>query len=221
MRTRFKYLLKALLCFVLIAAMFVAIAPKNVEAATPKLMPQGTYVTFKPGEKYKITIPANGYIKVYNPSQSWEVSFKKSGQPETALYTNKTQLVPTNTGTYYIRNGSDSAIKLKYKYVKVANTTNYCMKRASALAAGKTKTICVNNGREFDRWYKIKLTKSKTITLYTHRMHYDLSIYNSEFEEFSCSPLEDGKLKSPKLPKGTYYLWLPCGDPHVETIKWR
>ena len=252
---------KILVCFSLIFALCIAVAPKNVEAAAQYryvnagTLAPNTYTQVQEAAHdynnggdtyyaYKVNVPSDGYIKVYNPSGKWLHLLKRIskcyghviGDVDECEFDSYTRCIPVSKGTYYLctsdyRDGT--AFNLKYKFVKIAPTSNFCKVKASSLPSGKTKIICVNKRREFNRWYKIKLTSKKTITV-TRKLADGSGLSGSDFEIFDSSGncvdhsfLQDGKYRTARVPKGTYYIVVTgfmeeVYSPHrISTISWK
>ena len=97
------------------------------------------------------------------------------------------------------------AAEYKYAYKIKANT----------LAPKKKIKLVFNHKYEFARWYKIKLTKRKTITLTLKGLdddsYTDFEIFDSERKEINCPRLTDTSYRTETLPKGTYYLRIDGG----------
>ncbi len=132
--------------------------------------------------------------------KSWSVSEK------TATY-----YYPLEKGTYYIY--ADSSIQFKWFFTKAINKSNYRRPKAQKVSAKEEITICMNDGYEYSRWYKLTLSKPKAITLtFTNLMDTpspyfpNFQIYYADLNRVPYTKLEDGKCQTEKLPKGTYYI---------------
>lgn len=199
---------------------------------------------------YKISIPENGYIKLtawLGEASYADVCFLPAPKKcNTSLYASQNALVSVdynsrsggtkqakylslNKGTYYLC--TDASIKIKYSFYKSTSTTNYCKAKASSLAAEKNKIICFNKGYEYDRWYKIKLTSKKAISItwkilgYSNSLYYtSFTLYDSKGKEISCPQLDGDVYRTAKQPIGVYYIrittqYLNSGA--VVSIKWK
>ena len=71
-------------------------------------------------------------------------------------------------GTYYL--WSSEPIKIRWSFIKAPNPSNYCKAKAKKLSSGKKETVVFNDNYEYPRWYKISLTKRKTITIIVTQM---------------------------------------------------
>ncbi|SFB70361.1 hypothetical protein [Butyrivibrio sp. YAB3001] len=174
---------------------------------------------------YEIIVPESGYIKIDSKNQNSQLriyqSLNKSGKIGINTVVNNCKGASTYyavlpKGTYYIfNNDSINDTQIRWKFVKTQAPFNYSKGRATELAAGKKEVINYSYDDEFDRWYKIKLTKNKTLSL-------DVKV----LDDNNCSMLFDmrdsrGKtvktqavtksgssklVRTDKLTKGTYYV---------------
>ena len=185
---------------------------------------------------YKITAPESGYITVtvYAPAtndSTYMYFFKKrsaakawdnSDESEDFEYVasdqsnKKTVRIPLAKGkTVYLRAYAGDNYKFKYTFTKAAiPTSNLCRAKATTLKAGVKKTICVPDGYQGYRWYKIKVTTKKTISItfknlvgYMDKEYPDLTLYDSSRKEIGVVHASGDIYKSvKKLPVGTYYI---------------
>lgn len=187
---------------------------------------------------YKITAPESGYITVtvydymsdgyenetdmqlyrtLSAAKAWDKDTQDyflnaySGQTDM-----KTVRVPLAKGkTVYLRARAADGYKFKYTFTKAAiPTSNLCRAKATTLKAGVKKTICVPDGYQGYRWYKIKVTTKKTISItfknlagYMDKEYPDLTLYDSSRKEIGVVHASGDIYKSvKKLPVGTYYI---------------
>lgn len=117
-------------------------------------------------------------------------------------------------GTYYVQmydgNASDDVAptaKVTFTVVKAPNDANYCLANATTLAASKTVKIGQTTSYNYDRWFKIKLTKKKLISVYTVKgEESSIKICDSKGQWISTS-YTDGVVKTDSKQKaGTYYI---------------
>ncbi|SFB70342.1 hypothetical protein [Butyrivibrio sp. YAB3001] len=176
---------------------------------------------------YKITLPSDGYIKLETSDATVGLKLLKSFKKDVRLSKNEpityfsskknTYYYVLSKGTYYICNPySDKDTNIKYTFSKAVNPTNYSRNLAATLAQKKSQTLVYTWGNEYDRWYKVCLTKNQAVTITTKTLDED---YSRIFFEFRNS---NGKLvsydttsnttggtrtyKTAKLKKGTYYI---------------
>ena len=171
---------------------------------------------------YKLTVPANGYIKITRADTNGIVYLlptlskcsKKKGIYDNALDSSsgkKTDYMVVSAGTYYI--SSSSKTRLKVKFTKSVPTANYCKARAVKLASGTTKVICMNKGYEYDRWYKINLTTKKRINVTFKNpctsgtiKYPNFTVYNSAGKVIECPLYSSHTYRTKSVAKGTYYI---------------
>lgn len=232
-----RNIMSHLLCIALTVVITVGLVPLRAEAYTTKYaykfitLNQNKYVTSRDyTERYiektdtnietyylhKISVPANGYIRI-NANSTNEIDIFKTinkkkylyaSEPILDLYGKKVYYEVLPKGTYYIK--ADSGVKFKWSFVKVQSGSNYCRIRAQKLAAGKKKIEIFNYGQEYDRWYMISLPQKKTITVSYSLKQFnpDLIVYNSRGVKVNCPALTDKSRRTPVLAKGTYYIRL-------------
>ena len=168
--------------------------------------------------RYKINVPANYYITlslkktnggiyIYNSlTTNWEKYFmgydSYSGK--------KTFNIVLPKGIYYFGNygySSNSVGAFKYKFTKYVNKANYKASKALAWNAGKKVTIVQSPGHNYERWYKVRLTKKKRITVYGAE---NIELYDAkhQYVEMTGNEYSDGTVFSSydKLKAGTYYI---------------
>lgn len=128
---------------------------------------------------------------------------EKSGRRGFALY----------KGTYYVQM-FDRARRAKAIFSKkrtnVINKPNYCLSNALHVKRRKKIEIAQTKANNYDRWYKIVLTKKQKITISGDFRQYDIinscDLYDSNFNSIRCT-YTDGTVETDgKQPKGTYYL---------------
>ncbi len=189
---------------------------------------------------YKITVPANGYLKVdvkfqeENNEVDILSSIKKNTYDYyTDLYSsdskNKTFYVVMSKGTYYFVNRLPC--KIRWKFIQSKNPTNSCRAKSKKIASNKKEMVVFNHGYEFSRWYKVVLKKRQPITVNLRCLDGDSStedfdVYKSTGESVNCPPLVDYKTyRTTILPKGTYYINIkhdPWGlDKRIMNFSWK
>ncbi len=128
-------------------------------------------------------------------------SNKSSGQNGVVLY----------PGTYYLRMHDDketTQVKFIKKSVKSINKPNYCLQNAISLKAKKQVEFAQTQKQNYDRWYKIKLTKSQKITITTNKIPESYYIYDSNLNEIRCKGNSSNHTITTygNQSKGTYYI---------------
>ena len=227
---------KQLLCAALALMLVMAFMPRQAEAATKYTNPattlkQDTWVTAKGRTDsydsssstttftyhlYKITVPANGFTRIYAGTIDANIGVylaPKSGKAYyestcvTTLTGAKTYYRVLKKGTYYLY--ADKGTKIKWNFKSVDNTTNFCRSKATAIKTGVKTTVVFNHGYEYDKWYKLSLTSKKF--LYVSIKELDkygmtIRIYDSKGAYVSASE-NDGLYKTKSsVAKGTYYI---------------
>ena len=224
---------KQLACFLLAVIITAAFVPLPAQASTEKYnykittLKQKKWVTAKDYTYnsdtntytyylYKITVPANSFIRIDSKNKSNYIdiykSFNKNSYPSGSIasfYDNNIYRRVLPKGTYYI--SADNGTTFKWQFSRSKNPTNFCRSRSARLKAGYKKWEIFNYGYEFDRWYRISLTARKPITVTMNQMDksywsVDFSIYNSRGYRVTCNELNDTNYRTAVLPKGTYYI---------------
>ena len=215
--------LRRLLCIALAVMLTAGFIPVHTEAATAKLnvitLKSEKTTTVREGYCYKIKVPANGYIKIKtNTTNHFFIynSYKKIGvnNVDSLGYT-KIHYRVLPKGTYYIL--GPKGAKFNWSFIKTKTPANYCRFKASPLKKGKKITIVFNHNYEFARFYKIKLTSKKAITIKQKGLDSDIGRFYNELElldskgcsvgflNSNTSP-EDKEKRTRTLPAGTYYI---------------
>ncbi|MDO5133883.1 MAG: hypothetical protein Q4D81_13035 [Eubacteriales bacterium] len=248
MKTSLKHrILQQFVCLAMAVIICSGFIPLRAEASTKYVykittLKQNTYVTAK-GDKsdyndktdsytdtyylYKITVPANGYVKIQTTNSSKYIYIYRSINKNEYIghsdrirecYDSKIYYQALPKGTYYIY--ADSGTKFKWSFVKCKNPSNYCRSRAATLAAGKKTTIVINPGYEYDRWYKVVLKKKKTITvtikILDDNYRSDFYLYDSKGSRVNCPYLTTDSYRTAILPKGKYYIRILAIDKYSD-----
>jgi hypothetical protein len=234
---------KQLACFLLAVMITAAFVPLPAQAYTQKYnykvttLKQKKWVTAKGNTYkynqdkytntytyyvYKISVPANSFIRIDSKNKSNSIyiykSFNKNSYPSDSIasfYDNNIYRCVLPKGTYYIN--ADRGTTFKWQSTTTKNPTNFCRSRSARLRAGYKKWEVFNYGYEFDRWYRISLTARKPITVTMKQMGeyvwgIDFSIYNSRGYSVTCNELNDTNYRTAVLPKGTYYIRVYFSD---------
>lgn len=127
-------------------------------------------------------------------------------------------IIPVSKGNLYLRSWTD--IKVKWKYTKIEQPSNYLPEKAISLKKGKKVKICQTPDYNFNRWFKIKLTKKQAITIVGDSVEvFDENFLSydthdvGEFDDYSTDPWSKyTQVTDDKLEPGTYYLCSTAPD---------
>lgn len=170
---------------------------------------------------YKINVPANGYLRIASSASSKEIKIYKSIDKTEEIdwqYENEAATLKGSRvyyrilprGYYYIH--ADPGTKFNWSFNRRKAVYNYCRARASSLKAGAKTGIFFTCGYEYDRWYRVTLTRNKTITVTFNRLDTDytflngFSVYDSQGKYIKCPELTKTSYRTGTLRKGTYYI---------------
>ena len=170
---------------------------------------------------YKINVPANGYLRIASSASSKAITIYKSidktkeinWQYENNVATLKGSRVYYRIlprGYYYIQ--ADAGTKFNWSFNRKKTVYNYCRARASSLKAGAKTGIFFTCGYEYDRWYKVSLTRNKTITVTFNRLDTDydnlndFEVYDYTGKKVNCPELTKTSYRTGTLRRGTYYI---------------
>ena len=232
--------LKKIFCIVMAMAFVFAFAcpPSTADAAT-KSIKEGVWVNAtSTSTYYKVVVKGEGYITLSAKNKSGTAYFdfldkdkKHFSDPETvfASFGTESIKVPVSKGTYYIRLQSKvdfgGKAYVKYKFTSVKQPTNYCIAKALTLKSGSYKKIYQTPKYSFDRFFKIKLTTAKKITV---KSKSEVRIYDPEGNEIDTTEnfddLDLRTYKTKKLKKGTYYIrvqFMYYDVPSIYKVKWQ
>ena len=116
------------------------------------------------------------------------------------------------SGTYYIKMidfNVEKKVKVKFqkKQVKSINKPNYCLATAISLKAKKKAVFAQTIQNNYQRWYRIKLTKNQVISIYGNFKYMNSCVlYDSNFNTIRYTEGNDGIVTDGIQTKGTYYL---------------
>ena len=173
---------------------------------------------------YKINVPANGYLRIASSASSKAITIYKSidktkeidWQYENNVATLKGSRVYYRIlprGYYYIQ--ADPGTKFNWSFNRKKAVYNYCRARAVGLKAGAKTGVFFTCGYEYDRWYKVSLTRNKTITVTFNQLDIpesyqsylnEFDIYDSRGTHVNCPELTKTSYRTGSLRKGTYYI---------------
>lgn len=128
-------------------------------------------------------------------------------------------------GVYYIKSKEepdyDSKVTtptatIKLTVTPVADDKNYSPSTAKLIKAYKKTRVAISPMTLYTRWYKIKLTKNKKLSIYGQDSDgrtiedWDVYVLNSKLEQvkmvYNGSSVKPGLISQEKLPAGTYYI---------------
>jgi len=112
------------------------------------------------------------------------------------------------SGTYYIQmydSKESGKVKFSTKKAVTVHKPNYCMSKAITVKAGKKVEIAQTKSDNYYRWYRIKLSRTQSIT-FSGLDQYEFTLYDRNLNEISCSNRGDVCVTQGMQPKGTYYL---------------
>lgn len=170
---------------------------------------------------YKINVPANGYLRIASSASSKEIKIYKSIDKTEEIEWNYENEIDTLKGSrayyrilprgyYYIH--ADPGTKFNWSFNRKKAVYNYCRARAVGLKAGAKTGVFFTCGYEYDRWYKVSLTRNKTITVTFNRHDANstsligFNVYDSRGKNINCPELTNTSYRTGTLRKGTYYI---------------
>lgn len=233
---KMKKIMQRILCAAAAMAIAFGFIPLQAQATTTKYaykvvtLEQDTVITAKEFESsydektdtdtetfylYRIKVPANGYVRIQT-STSYPIHVYRTYDKNADIYSSPTLLTlegkktyykVLGKGTYYLQ--SSTGARFKWSFVKAKNTTNFCKVKASPLASGKKFIQVMNQGYEYDRWYKLSVPVSKTIQV-SLKVYDDaeplFALYNSKGIAVKCPRISSTDFRTEKVAAGTYYL---------------
>ena len=212
--------IKKLLLNVMLMTFMLVMGSMTVSAATTtQNLGQNKWVNYdgKVDTYYKITVPNDGYItlSVANPSGSYmdvDMHNKSKKYLGGIIFTDKkndTATYAVAKGTYYLRAYQTKGFQLKYKFTKAVNKSNYCIGKAVKLKKNAKVTVVQSPMNNYDRWYKITLTKKQKINMSIIGSG-SMTLYDADCEQVSLkSNYKSGTetyVTKQAQKKGTYYV---------------
>lgn len=219
--------------FVVKASCFSADNADNIESTS------GKWVTVAQSHQenyYKIVAPKRGYIRVEvkSPYEHYAASYVLCDSKKRELsgteddfygeyYNGKSHDFAVEKGTYYLKlydpDGPSDLYKFRYTFNAVADKKNYTIKKAVTVKPGKN-VACVIYTKDkqaaWERWYKIKLTKKKRVSLsysvgpgsYTNEWHAELCDSKGNWISpfWPDNGVEGTEYTPRKIAPGTYYI---------------
>lgn len=224
-----KKQLKRMICLFAVLLIVAGLVPVHAEAAS-KTVNMKQKVWYTPDESdtiYKITVPASGYCRLYlNTSKASRSDLRSVRRTGIRIWDSKVKDIfyrckdDTNyfalpKGTYVV--DARENVKMKWDFQKVSGVNNYCRAKAVKKEAGKNTTELFDYGREFAKWYKIELKKTKKIAVFARerddRAHgspdLNVLILDSQGRLVLTTEMSNFTVRtSDPMPKGTYYIRL-------------
>lgn len=221
MRTGKRLYLYAIVAIAICLLAGFAIAPTAVNAATTKLKANKEYKA-KGGKVYKISIPAEGYIKVKTKGKEnsgwinlYDSDENKIYDAYTYYYRNEDVILPVSKGVYYLKYDREGST-ISYSFIKHDNDDdNYCFLNAKTLKQKKYYSIYQTPLNNFDRYFLIDLKSSKKIRINVKNIGAGPSsrLYDKDFNEVNLDSYTGfdkeenaNSYITAKLSKGKYYL---------------
>ena len=234
-----RSMIKRLLGIALTVVIMAGFVPVHANAYSPKYkvanLQQNKVITALPYDfdydtyddiyhLYRISVPVNGFVKIVVSNASADVKIYKSIDWSKYLYESnciirsygkKVHYAVLPKGTYYLEVGEKT--KLKWTFTSMPNKTNYCRARAAALKSGKKPLIMFNYRYDHDRWYKIRITKRKKITISLKTLDADyndiyFTLVNFRGIRIKCPQLRGNTYQTAVVPPGVYYICLERND---------
>lgn len=205
------------------------------------LMKKGTWVKLPDSDSkniYKLVLYSDSIVTVkwlgnkYDNGRAYLCADKKCDNEITYLIgdgTTGTRYIALAKGIYYIQmyDWTDTpTTKIRVTVEKAINKTNYCRAKAIVLKYGVTVKIAQTANYSYDRWYKIVLSKRKTVTITTNdEMADNIRLYDSKMNQVECTSGSRKVISEDPIAKGVYFIRV-SGDVDSEhlgsyiTIKW-
>lgn len=205
----------------------IALASSNGNPATVKA---GTWYNLKdeyPAPVYRFKVADNAIVTInWKGNKNGEIrfAFHIDQNCEHEVYTTYylhdekgIEMFSLSKGTYYLlmeNNGGVKTAKARVLVQKAPDQGNYKKSKAVSLGANKVAYIANTPDCCYTRWYKIKLNKKKSISVYTNEGHADrITIFNSKMNRVKCA-IGDTKVTSERgLDAGMYYIRVVAFSP--------
>ena len=232
---------KKIFCVIMTLAFVFAFAyPAPAAYASTKTITEGEWLyAHSNADYYKIVVSGEGYLTITSKSETaipyYEILnskkhvFSDQSFVDGGFDGSETIKVAVSKGTYYIHYFGDEDCDtacVKYTFTPIKQKTNYCKAKVITLKRGKTTKIYQTPKYGFDRYYKIRLSTARKITVYSGSY---VDIFDSKRNcydtdtEFTDDSYIFKHTTEKKLPKGTYYIVSRVQDPGQSAIyklKW-
>ena len=219
--------------------LFVVFIPMRANAATIE-NGKGVKLLAEGKQFYKFTLDDDSVIQL-----SWGKN--NNGLARVTIYADKNKssyirgysmgsatgklYVCMKKGTYYVdmydgnsTKKPQATMKFTWESGKKYSRGNYSLATAYSLKANTIEQVAQIRKYDYDRWYKIKLTKTQKITLQVpYGPAYYIYVFNSngDFVEFDYNSVYyyglTEMVSDKKVPAGTYYIMVGLTDP-TETV---
>ena len=227
--------LSRIIALMLVALMFVLVLPTAAFAATATTITSGKAIALKDYKSganlYKLTVEEDSLVKIAwtkNTAQKANITLYKntamSKYIKGVLYSNDAtsgqMTLALSKGTYYAQmydgystDSEKPTTKVTFTVTKTVNKTNYCKVKAVSLASGTNVKIGQTRSYNYDRWYKIKLSAKKVITVTTNKgQGYSVKLYDANGNKIQCTNGDKKVVTEDKQPAGTYYICVSADD---------
>lgn len=234
---------KAKVLFFIVLCALMVMLPANKAEASTKTIKAGSSYKFNGKNYYKIAVKSEGYITLkmsYGKSGGWSVlklyDSKKNCintdlHTSTSCKSNKTIKIAISKGVYYIKQSSGyGASKICYKYTKRKQKLNCSIGSALDLRENKKAEIYRSTDYNFERYYKIELTKDQEIEVTLEGTFLGVYVLDSDKNYISTKDTYSDymnhryTMKTQKLFAGTYYIQVDdatYGYGTIFSIKWK
>ena len=179
--------------------------------------------------RYKFTVPANYYMTLtikgsnYTSLEIYKALKAKNDNDYCGSYDHsnssaKTFNIALPKGTYYFCSDYNfGKLAFKYRLYKYVNKPNYKSTKALNWKANKKLAIVQMPGHNYERWYKIKLTKKKRIYIWGAN---DVDLYDAKRQPLQVSSNNNSDSYTyysyNKLKAGIFYIRVLGARPYYE-----
>ena len=178
---------------------------------------------------YKVSVPVGKYLSITSVPVAGKYSnldiyaaakvgssYRVTGASDSTKKTWTTK-VALEAGDYYI--SFYNVAKAKVTLPAAVNKANYCRSKAISLASGKAVTIVQTPDIDYNRWYKISLTKAKVLKLTSNKSVY-VTVFNAKGAKCPLGSYNSSTKScttNNKLTKGTYYICVHANNFYSST----
>jgi len=241
---RFQRSLALLLALMMILTAFsaTALAATSYKVATLK---RGTWYKLPDDVTtvYKLVLAADSIITTNwkNATEESYIFFCKDSKCTNRVFEiigdnveNNVDVVSVVKGTYYIymeTYADNPKVQVKFTVQKAANKANYCRAKAITLKRNQLVKIAQTPHYCYSRWYRINLTKKKTVTITTNEGKGSyIQLYDSKMKRISCAYGDRTVITEDPIKSGTYFIRVNSSESYYEmgeytgdyiTFKWK